>query len=665
MSTKKSLDSLLKPQSVAVIGASTSPAKLGYRILENIVKGGFGGEVYPINPKADAILDMKCHANVKDVPGDVDLAVVIIPARFVPQAIEDCGAKGVKGAVVITGGFSEAGEEGEALERQLADAARDHGVRVVGPNCQGINNPWHPVCASWPLLTARGKVAAISMSGTVGAAMMDWFAKDGLGVSAFVSMGNRADVDEADLIDWFNEDEATKVIAAYIEGVKSPERFLAALEKVDKPVVVLKSGKTPHGRVAAESHTKSLAGTDGVFEAVFNRYGVYRADTFEEFYDLSKGLAYLSPAKGDDILFITTSGGAAILATDIAEIEGLSVPPLPGELAQKLEEIVPAHAIKANPLDLTGDADAGMFGRAIEAARPYYSTLGVIFGDPVEGASGVVTPGANELIIFMGGAEVEDEEVRKMHEKGVPAFPTPERGIKTLARVLADRVDLSPKEVTTLDAARETRPLPPGEVLALLEENSIPHVFSRVAASEQEALEAARDAGYPVALKVVSPDIIHKSDAGGVVLGIGDEDRLKAELGSMAESFEGAGFLVSKMADPGVECIVGMVRDPQFGPTVMFGLGGLFVELYRDVSFSLAPLAREEALAMIRSIKGYPVLAGVRGRAGVDEEALAGIIVQVGLMARGRDNILEVDLNPVIAYPDGTLAVDARILVKA
>ncbi len=665
MNTKNSLDSLFKPASVAVIGASTSPAKLGYQILENIVKGGFRGEVYPINPKADAILDMKCHGNVKDVPGHVDLAVVIIPARFVPQAIEDCGAKGVRGAVVITGGFSEAGEEGEALERQLADAARAHGVRVVGPNCQGINNPWHPLCASWPLLTARGKVAAISMSGTVGAAMMDWFAKDGLGVSAFVSMGNRADVDEADLIDWFNEDEATKVIAAYIEGVKSPERFLAALEKVDKPVVVLKSGKTPHGRVAAESHTKSLAGTDGVFEAVFNRYGIYRAETFEEFYDLSKGLAYLYPAKGDDILFITTSGGAAILATDIAEIEGLSVPPLPVELADKFEEIVPAHAIKANPLDLTGDATAEMFGQAIEAARPYYSTLGVIFGDPVERASEVVTPGANELIIFMGGAEVEDEEVKKMHEKEVPAFPTPERGIKTLAKMLADRVDLTPKEVTTLDAARETRPLPPGEVLALLEENSIPHVFSRVAASEQEALEAARDAGYPVALKVVSPDIIHKSDAEGVVLGIEDEDRLKAELGSMAENFEGAGFLVSKMADPGVECIVGMVRDPQFGPTVMFGLGGLFVELYRDVSFSLAPLTREEALAMIRSIKGYPVLAGVRGRAGVDEEALAGVIVQVGLMASGRDDILEVDLNPVIAYPDGTLAVDARILVKA
>ncbi|RME42722.1 MAG: CoA-binding protein, partial [Chloroflexi bacterium] len=330
------LDAILRPKSVAVIGASTSPEKLGYQILKNIIDSGFQGPVYPVNPKADTILDLPCYAGVKAIDPPPDLAVIIIPARFVPQALEECGEHGVKGAVIISGGFSEAGPEGEALQQQVVEVAQRYGVRVVGPNCQGVNNPHHPLCASWPLLTYRGKIAVISQSGTVGAAMMDWLTEEKLGCASFVSMGNRADVDETDLIAYFNRDPDTGVIAAYIEGIKRPEAFLRVVEELHKPLVVLKSGRTPKGKVAAESHTKALAGADAIYDALFARHNICRAYTIEEFYDFAKAFAYLKPPAGNRILFITTSGGAGILATDQAELEGLDVATLSPELAETL-----------------------------------------------------------------------------------------------------------------------------------------------------------------------------------------------------------------------------------------------------------------------------------------------------------------------------------------
>lgn len=430
------LRAFFHPNSIAVIGASEKSGKLGHEILKNLKDGGFPGKLYPINPKSTSILDFACFKNVKDIRDPVDLAVIIIPARMVPQAIADCGAKGVGAAIIISGGFSEAGTEGDELQKTSIQIARQHGVRLIGPNCQGVNNPYHPMCASWPLLTFQGRIAVISQSGTVGAAMMDWLSVEELGVSGFVSLGNRADVDEIDLIEYFEKDPNTKVIAAYLEGIKDPLRFQKVMESLSKPLVVLKSGRTPGGKVAAESHTRSMAGADAIYTSLFQHYGVYRAETIEEFFDYAKALAYLERPSGNRILFITTSGGAAILATDASELEGLSVTPLPAELADQLESVIPAHAIRANPLDLTGDANAQMFQEVIERSRPYYDILGIIFGDPVEGASRVVTPGANELIIFLGGAEVERAEKLLMHRKDVPVFPTPERGIRAVAQLI-------------------------------------------------------------------------------------------------------------------------------------------------------------------------------------------------------------------------------------
>lgn len=656
------------PESVAVIGASESAGKLGHEIFKNLKEGGFPGALYPINPKSEQILGVPCFKNVKEIPGTVDLAVVVIAARFVVQTIRDCGEKGVKGAVIISGGFSEAGPDGEALQNELARAAAECGVRVVGPNCQGVNNPYHPLCASWPLLTQRGRVAVISQSGTVGAAMMDWFSVEALGVSSFVSLGNRADVDEIDLIEYFEQDPNTRVIAVYLEGVKDAVRFQKLLSEIKKPLVVLKSGRTPKGKVAAESHTKSLAGADAIYSSLFKRHGVCRAETIEEFYDFAKALAYLEPPRGNRILFITTSGGAAILATDASEQEGLDVAPLPPQLAVELEGIIPAHAIRGNPLDLTGDADARMFGEVIERARPYYDMLGIIFGDPIVDASRVVTAGANELIIFLGGAEVERQEKLRMHQNGIPVYPTPERGIRALSQIMPPGMKQM-RASTTFPTASGGSRSSLFESLKFLERYGFDCIVSRFADSPGKAVHLAHQLGFPVSLKVDSPDIVHKSDFGGVRLNIQTAQGVRSAYAKMEETILAKapearvnGVVVSAMAAPGLELILGMHRDPQFGPMVLFGMGGVAVELFRDVALRLVPLTRQDALSMLHEIKGAPLLRGFRGQSAVDENALVDGLLKLARIAEEHPDIMEIDLNPVLAYPEGMVVVDARIL---
>lgn len=662
------LQAFFHPESIAVIGASDSPAKIGNVILRNLQDGGFPGVLYPINPKSQRILDLPCFKNVKDIPDPVDLAMVIVPARFVPQTIKDCGQKGVKAAVVITGGFSEAGPEGEKLQEEMAKVARDYGVRLIGPNCQGVNNPYEPMCASWPLLKFKGGVAVIAQSGTVGAAMMDWFSVEELGVSSFVSMGNRADVDETDLIEYFENDPNTKVIAAYLEGVKDPIRFQKTIQSLTKPLVVLKSGRTPGGKVAAESHTKSLAGADATYDSLFQKYGVCRAQNIEEFYDFAKAFAYLKPPKGNRILFITTSGGAAILATDEAEKEGLVVSPLPSELAEKLEGVVPPHAIRSNPLDLTGDADAEMFQQVIELSRPYYDTLGVIFGDPVEGSCDVVKPGLNELVIYLGGAEVEREERLIMHRRGVPVFQTPKRGIRALSQVIPKKLKVKPA-VTTFPKASGKKALSFYESMQFLESEGFQCTTNRFAESAEEAAQMALQIGFPVALKVDSQDLLHKTDVGGVILNLKSAEEVEKAYSEMISNIRDwypeakvSGVTVSAMASPGLEVIIGMNRDEQFGPVIIFGLGGVTVELFRDVSLRLLPLSREDAFEMLHEIKGATLLTGFRGGRAIDEEALVEGLLGLARIAEENDDVMEIDLNPVFAYPDGMTVVDARIL---
>jgi acetate---CoA ligase (ADP-forming) len=431
------LDLLFCPASVAVIGASSSPEKYGYIILKNILDAGFRGPVYPVNPKAAEILGRPCCPRVADLPPGVDLAVIIIPARAVPQAVAECGDRGIKAAVVISGGFVESGDEGARLQQDVVEAARRAGIRLLGPNCQGVNAPYHGLCASWPLLTQKGEIAVISQSGTVGAALMDWASEEQLGCSAFVSLGNRSDVDESDLIDYLAQDPHTRVIAAYLEGVKDVERFRRAASRCPKPIVILKSGRTTEGRRAAASHTGSLAGRDELYSALFRQLRIHRADSLEDLYDAAKALAYLPRPTGRRLLVITSSGGSGILATDWAEWSSLEVPPLPAPVADALRALLPTHCIVANPLDLTGDATAALYRQVMDATASHFDAQVVIFGDPIIQAADVVTPGAPQLVIFLGGAEVERQERIRMHRRRVPVFPTPERGLRAFARLLA------------------------------------------------------------------------------------------------------------------------------------------------------------------------------------------------------------------------------------
>jgi len=671
MKSLRNLDAIFKPRSVALIGASATPGKLGHDVLYNLIHAGFAGPIYPVNPKADQLLGLPAYKNIQDISPAPDLAVIIIPAKAVPATLQQCGEAGIKSAIVVTGGFAEAGEEGEKLQEELAAVASRYGIRVIGPNCQGVNNPHHHLCASWPLLTTKGGMAFICQSGTVGAALVDWASQEQLGVSVFVSLGNRADVDESDAIRYFNRDPHTKVIALYVEGVKRPAKFLEALAKAKKPVVILKSGRTKRGRVAAESHTKSLAGMDEIYNAIFEKYRVHRADTLEELYDYAKALAYLKKPSGRRLLNISSSGGAAILAIDEAEKQGFEAPAPSKKLREPLRTFLPAHCGINNPIDLTGDtiSDPGLYSRVMEASRSEYDTMVVIFGDPIHGASDIVS-GKGELVIFCGGADVEREESRLMHQKGIPVYFTPERGIKALYQLFRFDQDSRPGEVPhAAPSSHSPGLMDAGKAVSLLKKYRIPAVDAVPAASAREAASLAKKFGGSVVLKISSPDISHKSDVGGVRLNLEKQQAVREAFKEIVANVKKKvpkarieGVTVSPMAKPGgLEVILGVIRDAQYGHALMFGLGGIFTEVYKDVQFCLLPAGEDEFWRMLKGIRGYPLLAGVRGQKPKDQRALIKLMAAVSKLVSDHPEIDQIDLNPVLVYEKGLSVVDVRI----
>jgi acetyltransferase len=669
-----SLQALFRPNAMAVIGASAKPGKLGFTILKNILDAGFGGPVIPVNPKGETILGIPSVKSVDDIPPGTDLAVVIIPAASVPGTILQLGERKVRAAIVITGGFAESGPEGARLQEELSRNAARCGIRVVGPNCQGVNYPHHGLCASWPLITRKGAMAIASQSGTVGAALIDWAAEEKLGFSAFVSMGNRVDVDEADLIEFFASDPNTKVITLYIEGVKNAGKFLAAVRACQKPIVIFKAGRTEQGRKAAESHTRSLAGKDEIYDAVFRQFGIHRAASLEELYDFSKALAYVPAPAGPRMLIVTSSGGSAIIATDVAEENGFRVSALPTPLASRLREILPSHCIVGNPLDVTGDGDAERFRRVIATSREDYDVVMTIFGDPIPGASKILEPGRPDLVAYLGGADVERAERLLLHEKGIAVFPTPERAVKALSCHIRFARDRFPRALEAPPAAAAPasagKPLSPADSMAFLEREGVSVVPSRQASSEEEAVAAAREIGYPVAVKMNSLDVTHKSDVGGVLLNVKDEAGVRKafhDLEGVARRLgaRSGGVLVSAMSARGLEIIVGVTRDLQFGHAVMFGMGGTLVEVLRDVSFRIVPFTEKDAAEMIEETRGARLLQGVRGGRPADVAALRRLLVQVSGLVMRHPEIDEMDLNPVIVHEKGLTVVDTRIVLSA
>ncbi len=686
--TTRTLNTMLNARSVAVVGASDDPGKLGYATLSSIVKGGYQGDIYPVNPRAEWIQGLRAYPSLSAVPTSVDLVVIVVPAAAVPGVLREAMDKDAKGAMILSGGFREAGRP--ELEAEISTISRTSGLRLLGPNIQGVIYLPNKLCAIfWPVVTLPGPVAIVSQSGTVTGALCDWASDEALGISAAVNLGDQVDLSESDVIEYLGQDEQTKAIALYLEGVRDGRRFLSVVSEVarSKPIAVLKSGRTLRGQAATASHTGSLAGNDQVFAAACRQLGLVRADDVDSLYDNAKALATIKSPAGNRLVVITTSGGSGALAVDEAERCRLTIPSLPRELIDRLKTLgLPSFASFANPIDVASVA-AKSFSQVASIVDEFdvADVYLLIFGDPVPGAAEAVQEIAARVrarvaVTCYGGGEIEKVERVKLHQAGIPVFPTPERAIRGIAaatwyadyRRSRDQVGSFQWQPRVSPDRREgeIEPhfVPEPEAVGVLQRYGIAYPKHGVARNADEAAEIAQEVGYPVVLKVVSPDVVHKSDAGGVMVGLKDAQAVRTACRQMIDGVPtkvaGAriqGIMVCQQVPTGVEAIVGALQDPVFGPTVMFGLGGIFAETLRDVTFRLAPLRRRDAEEMVQEIRGYSLLMGARGQKPCDVEALVDLLLGVSTMIVEQPEIVELDLNPVRLYERGLTVLDIRL----
>ena len=696
------LDSFFNPQSVAVIGASREPEKLGYAVLANIKEGGFSGSVYPVNPKADEILGFKAYPSVLDIPDPVDLAVIVIPYRFVPAVLEQCGQKGVPAVVVISAGFREAGREGLERERELIETARKYNIRLIGPNCLGVIDTGTPLNATFAAgMPPAGPIAFMSQSGALGTAVLDMAMAGLIGFSKFASLGNKADVSEIDLLEAWGDDPDSRVILIYVEGLPDGQKFIDVARVVtrDKPVVAIKSGVTASGSRAVSSHTGSLAGSEAAYKAAFRQAGVIRATSMEALFDYARAFAYQPLLKGDRIGIVTNAGGPGILATDALEHAGMEIARLSSEITQALTGYLPGAASVANPVDVLGDALGDRYEYAIR----------LVLDDPnVDGLIVIVTPQAMTEIeqtahavgrmaqevdkpvlgCFMGESRIE-AGIDVLWQYGVPNYPFPERAAAALAAMSAYRCEQErpifepePCEVCQppvrelFDRVRSEGRVSIGDLEAweVLRAYGFTVPQSRLAKTPEEAVEIAEEVGYPVVMKVASPDILHKTDVGGVKLNLRSAedvrdafDLIMYRAGRYMPDARIWGCQVQQMVPGGREVLLGMSRDPQFGPLVAFGLGGIYVEALKDVSFRVAPFGRQEADEMIREIRSYRLLEGVRGEPPADHDAMVDALLRISQLVTDFPEILELDINPLMVFEErrGAMAIDMRLVLAS
>ena len=699
------LEAFFQPRSVAVIGASTSPEKLGFAVLENLVEGGYVkvGKIYPINPKADEILGQKAYPSVMDVPDDIDLAVIVIPYSYVPDVLVECGKKKIPAVVVISAGFREAGMEGLERELELLDIAREYNFRLIGPNCLGIIDTFTPVNASFSAGTPpQGPMAFMSQSGALGTAILDWAQAGRLGLAKFVSLGNKADVSETDLLQAWADDKDTKVILIYSEGLPNGQEFIKVAREVSKikPIVAIKSGVTKSGSRAVSSHTGSLAGSEQAYQAAFQQAGVLRAVDMASMFDMALALGYQPLLKQDRIAIITNAGGPGILATDALERSGMSLARLKNETIQTLEQFLPDAASAANPVDVLGDAreDRYRFALEVVAEDPNVDGIMVVLTPQamteIEGTAKAVGELSRKidkpvLACFMGEAKVQ-KGIKVLREYDVPNFSFPERASLAFSsmsqyRSIKNRLDpvYENFEVNNqivrevLESAKNDGRYAIGDSEAwnILKAYGLAIPRSELAKTAQEAVTLAGEIGYPVVMKIASPDILHKTDVGGVKVGLQSPDQVRDAFELMIYRTERYlpeatiwGCQIQEMAPPGgLEVLIGMNRDPQFGPLVTFGLGGIYVEVLKDVTFRVAPFTKLDAKAMLEEIRSKALLDGVRGNPAVDKEALVETLLRMGQLVQEFPEIAEFDINPLIVYPEGqgAIAIDMRLVLAS
>ncbi len=704
MSKPQDLQAIFSPKSIAVIGVSQTKAdSIGNTVLKNLIESGFQGELYPINPRASEIMARKCYPNVSAVPGPVDMAVYCVPEDKAVEAAKDCAKKGVKANVIITSGFSEVGNT--AAENQILEIARSANARVVGPNIVGVLLNASKANASFaPCLPFQGKTALISQSGALLIALdMATFVRR-FGISSMICLGNMSDIDFSDCVDYFAGDENTSCISLYIEGLKNGRRFIEAGRKACKPIIALKAGVSAHGAAAAASHTGSLAGSVKVYDAAFKQAHVIRANNLDELLDCSQALSMQPPMKGENIIVITNGGGIGVLSSDAAEAYGVPLKTTPEDLQVEFRKCMPDFGSPKNPVDITGGQGVAGYQKALAAAlkSDWVHGIAILYCEtavtkPVDIAEGLLKTVAEHgktdkpiVCCFVGGDEcVKGGAI--LGQNSIPTFDSPSKtmsalsALRQIAKFQAEGSSTAFRPFPDVDQARARKIIEEAKKngRAALTEPEAKEVFSAyglpvapgiLAKTEDEAVAAAEKIKYPVVMKIVSPQIIHKSDAGGVKVHIKDADEVRKVFKLILENArnykadaEIHGVLVQEMAMLGTEVIVGSVNDATFGPTVMFGLGGIFVEALKDVTFRVAPFSPEAAMGMFPEIRAYPILQGTRGAKPRDQKALSGVVARLSQMVTDLgDLVAETDANPIMLYEEGRglKVVDARIILK-
>ncbi len=699
------LDAIFAPESIAVVGASTQKGKVGHDIFANILYGGFQGTLYPVNPKAKSILSVKCYNSVANIPDPIDLAMIILPPRLSLTAVQDCIIKGVKGLVIVSAGFKEVGGEGLEIEKKIQEMCGNANIRLVGPNCLGVINPSSNVSLNASFsnrMPEAGNISFISQSGALCTAVLDFAADKGFGFSKFISIGNKADVDELDLLRYYHKDPHTDVVMIYMEELsRGADEFISEVRQMTSginptPVIAIKSGTSDAGAAAAASHTGSLAGSDAIYDAIFSQSGIIRCGTVNELFDYAQALAPKKFPEGDKIAIVTNAGGPGIIATDMSENSGLKLATFQEETVRELKKYLPPTANFKNPVDVIGDA----------ARDRYENTLATVISDPgVDSVLIILTPqsmtdvmGTAEAIVniagstvkpivcsFMGVIDVSDG-VHLLQKNHVPVYQFPESAARAMGALYMSKQWLSRRMLPQYDLSYDkekaeeiiNRYLGEGrKILGEIDGNEILKCYGfntldmELSITGDQAAEIAEQMGFPVVMKIVSPQIMHKSDAGGVKVGVETREDVKIAFDAIMESAKDydpdayiEGVLIQKMVPQGREVILGASRHPGFGHAVMFGLGGIFVEVYKDVVFRMAPMGRNVVRRMVKSIRGYPILSGFRGQLPADIETLEKNLVSLRAMVDNHPVIKELDINPLFVHNEGEGTTVADIIIR-
>jgi len=696
---REDLRPFFNPSGVALLGASSHPGKLSYGILRNMLSYGYRGHVYPVNPKAESILGLRCYADIRQVPDPVDLAVIIVPAPAVPDVLEASGERGIRAAIIISGGFKEVGAEGAALERRCLEIARRYQMRLIGPNCVGTLDLYSGLNTTFIQgVPAKGGIGFISQSGAVGGGVIDFWREKGIGFANFTSLGNEADLTETDLIEYLADEPNTRVIVAYVESIRDGQRFMQVAREVTrhKPIVMLKAGRTEAGARAVSSHTGSLAGANEAYHAAFLQSGVIEVDSVSQLFEVAMALDTQPLPAGRRVAIITNAGGPAALASDSLANHGLQLAALSPETRQALRQALNPAAQVDNPVDMLGGAEPPDYAFAlsqtlsdpeVDAAITILVPQALV--NPADVAQSIIASAAGKkkplLTCFMGDYSIVQAR-QILHEAGIPMYQFPEgigpvlgalwRYAQWRAQPQAEFQPPSGCNTTLAETWLKRAPhvaLGEAESRPVLAAYGLPLIPGAVAHTPEEAVSIANEIGYPVVMKVVSPDILHKSDVGGVRLNVRNAEEVRTAFDDLEKSIRSRlpqaaleGMLVEAMARPGQEVIVGMRRDANFGPLMMFGMGGIYVELFRDVAFRIAPLSRQEALAMIDETRAGKLLRGYRGQTEADVEALVEVILRLGQLALDFRTIQEMEINPLRVLPkgQGALALDCRILLR-